>query len=372
MSSRSSQPAKQPVFQGLIKKNANVPFIFLNDEFLMKLSPLCRVSDIKKEIDSLIATGDTERLGKFITTVFDNPNVIYIDGIAYVMNTVMPTSAIESRLDTEVVRRIQERDQQNSDKDIKEMLNYVVTLLHSQQKTSDGEVITAMDYAREGISFAILKAGVSGEERLSLYATKYVPSYRIRYQSVDPNPTERRRKSGVWQFPECMIAAKIIKIAKSPGDRDWKIGLERAASIVHPNNYQNMYVFHGNGICTSPMSGTATEQKIMGLDFISACFFFLKQVEFIITKGYHEKSSPAAGHLADAQYDKFRVKKNGSDFVTCSTCPQSGRCHSSCEAITLDEESSAWVEHQKHMAENEVAGSLEATRGVTRKIRDRD
>ena len=371
MSSRSAQPQKQPVFQGLIKKNANVPFIFLNDEFLMKLSPLCRVSDIKKEIASLVATGDNERLSKFISTVFDNPNVMYIDGIAYVMNTVIPTSVIESRLDTEVVRRIQERDIQNSDKDVKEMLNYAVTLLHSQQKTN-ADVITAMDYAREGISFAVLKVGASGNETSALYATKYVPSYRIRYQSVDPNPAERKRKSGVWQFPECMIAARVIKIVKSPGDRDWKIGLERAASVVHPSVYHNMYIMHGNGICTSPMSGSTTERKIMELDdFIAVCFYFLKQVEFIITKGYHENSSPAAGQLYDAQYDKFRVKRHGSEIATCDTCTQSGSCRGGCAPITIEEETSIWVEHQKRMAENEVAGSLEATRGVTKKIRDR-
>jgi len=368
MSTRHVQQPQQkaPVFQGLIKKNANVPFIFLNDENLVKCSPLCRVSDIKEEIKRLIATGDTDRLNTFMTTVFDNPRVIYIDGIAYALNNVMPTSVVDSRLETEVSKRIQDRDTQNADKDSKELLHHVTMLLHSQQprNNADEETITAMDYARKGISYAIAKASDNlGNEKTAVFAMKYIPSYRIRYQSASRNANERIERSGVWQFPECVIATQIIKIS---GEGNWKIGFNRNAVIIYPNNYKNMYVFHGNGVCTSPMAGTDTEKRIMSLDFISGVYYFLDQVEYIITKGYTEASSPANGHIFDTRYDDYRVRKNGTSLVTCATCATSGSCSTHCPPITIDEEKRMWVEFKTREAQADVGGSLEAARGLKR------
>ena len=363
--------AKTPVFQGIIKKNASVPFIFLSDDNLVKLSPLCRVPNIKEEIDKLISAGDKERLDTFINTVFDNPRIIYIDGIAYAINTIMPTNVIDNRLETEVAKRIQARDAQNVDTDTKELLHHVTLLLHSRQKKDDDEdMITALDYAREGISFAIgkSKSSSAGIEKTGVFAMKYVKSYRIRYQSTDTDAKEKHRKSGVWEFPECVIATQIIKVSC---EGSWKIGFTRSAVILYPNNYQNMYVFSGNGICTGPMAGSDTEKRIFSLDFISGVYYFLQQVEFIVTRGYHERSSPANGHIFDTKYDQYRVRLNGNVLTTCSTCEKSDRCTSTCEPITIDQEKRMWIEFKKHEAEADIGGSLEATRNVSKKIRNR-
>jgi len=107
------------------------------------------------------------------------------------------------------------------------------------------------------------------------------------------------------------------------------------------------------------------------MDFIAGVYYYLKQVEFILTKGYTEKSNPLSGHLFNDTFDPYRVRINEQgNQVTCVTCEhQSSSCKKKCQLITLAEEARMWKEFRCREAESEIAGSAEATQSVDHRRR---
>lgn len=292
--------------QKFFDENSSFPLVFVKNK-LVKLVPACRFEKAKDELIRIADSGDTEHLVEFLKMLLYNSKLIHLGGVTYIMNAVIPIKAIDSRLDSEVMKKMKERDLEKTENDVKELFLYCNEMLN--EKKIDDESIGAIDYRRENMYFSIETNGGSKY----VYACKFIPSFRIRYESQSNNHNERRNRSGVWEMSECVIGTQIIS---TPSKGKKKLAFNRSPTILYPKRYKNPYVYSSGSICVGTLNGTETERRIIKMNFIEAVYSFLKQVELIITQGYSEYSAPASAHLYNTTFDRYKVKKPNGDFIT--------------------------------------------------------
>jgi hypothetical protein len=230
----------------------------------------------------------------------------------------MSLSVIDSKLNAEVVKRMHDEAAKDTSRGLKELLDHVNGLVDSlplaRSDSETSESITRTDFIRENIFFGIdTIRHNSGMGDPAVIAMKYIPSYRIRYQSTNTNPVERSKKSGVWQFPECIIGTLIDRTKTS--DSRVILAISRGAFVHYPHVYVHPFVHSGGSICTGTLSGTDTDKRIHSMTFIAGVYHYLKEVENIIVNGYHERAAPANGHLIETKFNKYKVAKSIDDEV---------------------------------------------------------